>query len=181
MNGAVTVEPPRQVGHFALLIAAAFTLIISAFASGRPMALGGFNNVAVVGSPPAGMRFAWAEDWSVVIHRSDWNPAIAKALGRTGEGQGPRLGWIIREWSFFSLPLFAWRQSDLSLVKEDAYGYQLSALTDEERRTIEQRGGPGLFPFWRYCWGLLVPLAVAAAIAMEFRWQARRRAMLGLI
>lgn len=174
-------EPPRQVGHFSLLIAAAFLLFISAFASGRPMALGGFNNVAVVGPPPAGMRFAWAEDWSVVIHSSDWRPAIAKALGRTGEEQGLRLGWIIREWSFFSLPLLAWRQSELTLVKQDAYGYQLSALTEEERRAIEQRGGAGPFPFWRYCWGLLVPLAVAGWVWLEFRWQARRRAAMGLI
>ena len=176
-----TPEPPRAVAHWGLAIAAAFMVIASMALSARPLMFGTFNNVAPAGAVPSGVALTdYGDDWSVIIHRSDWRLPIAAALGYLRE-RPARLGWIVHEWSLFSLPLFATRQSDLAAVKEDAYGYRLVGLTDAERAAVTAKGGPGVFPFWRYCWGLLAVAAVAAAIWLEFRWQARRRAVLGLM
>lgn len=175
-------EPPRAVAHFGLLILVGFMVVASLLVSTRAPTLASFNNVAIAGPVPAGVKLTdYGDDWSVLIHRSDWRAPVAALLGHTTRGRPPRLGWVVREWSFLGLPLFATRQGDLAAVKEDEYGYRLVGLTNEEQAAVAAKGGPGLYPFWRYSWGLLAIAAVAAWVWLEFRWQARRRAALGLI
>ncbi|WP_419809175.1 hypothetical protein [Sphingomonas sp.] len=174
-------EPVRQVWHFALLALVGFMVIACLALSGRAPLLTSFNNVAPAGPVPAGIVPDYGDDWSVIIHRSDWNARAATLLGRTGEGNPLRMGWVVREWSFLGLPLFATRQGDLAVFKEDSYGYRLAGLTEDQRAAIERRGGPGWFPFWRHCWGWIAVAAVAVFAWAELRWQARRRAVLGIM
>lgn len=149
--------------------------------SSRPPTLASFNNVAAAGPLPPGFVSAYGDDWSLAIHRSDWKPDIAAMLGLPGKARTPHLGWVVREWSFLGLPLFAYRQSDLAVVREDEYGFRLAGLTDDEAHAIARAGSVRWFPFWRYSWGLLAAAFVAVWIWLELRWQARRRAILGLI
>jgi hypothetical protein len=174
-------EPPRQVAHFALLILVGFTIAGSVILSGRAVTLASFNNVAPGGPAPRALTPVSSDDWTVIIHRSDWKPPIAKLLGRDGAGQPPRLGWIVREWSFLSLPLVAYRQSDLAVFREDGYGYRLSGLMPDQIAAMKRSGQPPWFPWWRYTWGWLAVAAVAGFAWAELRWQAKRRQMLGLI
>ena len=173
-------EPPRQVWHFGLLLAVMFVLLVSHLVSARPMMIASFNNVAPAGDLPPAVTDVM-DDWSAVIHRSDWKAPIARALGHAANDRRVRLGWVVREWSFMTLPLFAWRQSDLAAFREDLYGYRLLGLTDGQLGAIERSIGRPWFPWWRFAWGWLVIAALAAFIWAELRWQARRRALLGLI
>ena len=173
-------EPPRQVWHFALLVLVGLTVVASLALSGRSPLLSSFNNVAPAGAPPAGVVPPIGEDWGTFIHRSDYRPAAAKLLGRMGEGQGVRLGWVVRQWSFLGLPLVGYRQGELAAFEENSGGYKLVGLTDEQRAAIDRAGAPW-FPWWRVGWGWLAVAAVAGFAGAELRWQARRRAALGLI
>lgn len=135
-------EPPRAVAHVAWLVLGGFMVVASLLLSERAPTLARFN-VAPGGPVPAGVPHVFGNDWSLVIHRSDWRPAIAKALGRTDEEQPLRLGWVVREWSFLGLPLFAYRPSGLAAYRTDRYGYRVSALIVDEVAAIRARGGPG--------------------------------------
>ena len=174
------VEPPRQVAHFVLLVFVGFLTVASLMLSTRGPTLASLNNVAPAGAAPAGVVPPIGDDWSAVVHRSDWNPAAATALGRTGLGEGVRLGWVVRQWSFLGLPLFAFRQGELAAFETDAYGYRLVGLTPEQLAAVDRAGTPW-FPWWRFAWGWLAVAAVAGFAWAELRWQARRRAILGLI
>ena len=176
-----TAEPPRQVWHFLLLVPVAFALLASALLSGRPVLLASFNNVALAGPAPAAVVPDFGSDWSAIVHRSDWRAPIAQALGHPDLRRPPRLGWPVRQWSFLSLPLGAYRQGPLLAAKEDGYGYRLYGLTDEQIGAIDRAGATPWYPWWRYGWGWLVIACVAAFAWAELRWQARRREMLGLI
>lgn len=183
-DGAEGREPTRQVWHFGLLVAFVFALIASHLLARRPLMVASFNNVAPAGALPASVRAdlaAWQlSDWSIVIHRSDWTPPVARLLGHTRAGP-PRLGWVVHQWSVLTLPVVGWRQSDLAVVLEDDYGYRLSALTPEQRAAVDKAGAVGWFPWWRVGWGWL-PIALFAGFAWgELRWQARRRALLGVM
>lgn len=173
-------EPPRQVWHFGLLVLVGLMIMASLALSKRPPILASFNNVAPAGRPPAGTVPPIGEDWSAVIHRSDWTPMAAKLLRRLGEGEGVRLGWVVREWSFLGLPLLAFRQGELAAFETDSYGYRLAGLTVEQQAAVERAGTPW-FPWWRFAWGWLAVAAVAGFGWAELRWQARRREALGLI
>ena len=98
-------EPTRDVWHFGLLALVGFMIVASLVLSTRSPILASYNNVAVAGRPPAGVVPPIGQDWMTTIHRSDWRPKVALALGRTGKGEGVRLGWIVRQWSFLGLPL----------------------------------------------------------------------------
>lgn len=172
-------EPPRAVAHFFFLVLVGFMVIGSLALSARPPILASFLNVAPGRAAPAGV--ADPVDWSLTIHRSDWRPGVARLLGRIRTAPAPRLGWVVREWSFLGLPLFAIRQSDVSVYREDEVGYRLAGLTDAERQAVERAGGAGLFPFWRYVWGWIAVAAVALFAWAELRWQAWRRAILGIL
>lgn len=173
-------EPPRQVWHFPLLIALAFVILVSHLVSDRPMMIASFNNVAPVGDLPPAVTDV-IDDWSITIHRSDWNGPVALALGRTGDGRRVRLGWVVREWSLMTLPLFAYRQSDLAAFREDMYGYRLLGLTPGQLRVVATATGTPWFPWWRFAWGWLAVTALGLFVWAELRWQARRRALLELI
>ena len=175
-------EPTRQVWHFGLLIPVLFAVITSHWLAARPLMIAPFNNVAFAGPAPRGLVSAYGEDeWSVVIHRSDWSPPVAAALGHTGPGRPPRLGWVVREWSVLTLPIAGWRQSALAVVAEDAYGYKLIPLTDAEQQALAARGAVGWLPWWRFTWGWLVIALFAGFVRGELHWQARRRAIMGIL
>lgn len=171
-------EPPRQVWHFALIVLFGFAVIVSQVAGRRPLLYGMFNNIAPAGEAPAAMR---PDDWSVTIRRNDWSPPIAALLGFTRPERPARLGWAVREASLLSLPLFAWRQSDVAAFTEDGYGYRMAGLTQEQRAALDRRGAVGWFPWWRYVWGWLPLAALVGFIWAELRWQDRRRALLSII
>lgn len=173
-----TAEPPRQVWHFALVVMFGFALVVSQFAGQRPLFYGMFNNVAPAGEAPAAMR---PDDWSLTIRRSDWSPALAALIGYTRPERPARLGWVVREGSLLSFPLFAWRQSELTVYTEDGYGYRMAGLTTEQRAAVERAGAVGWFPWWRHVWGWLPLAALAGFIWAELRWQDRRRALMGII
>lgn len=171
-------EPPRQVWHFALIVVAAFALLASAFLGSRPLLYGMTNNVAPAGTAPAGL---WPDDWSVTIARRDWNAPASALLGHGRPGRPARLGWVVREATLLSLPLGAWRQSDVAVFTEDAYGYRLAGLTPEQLADLDRRGAVGWFQWWRFVWGWLPLAAFAGFVWAELGWQARRRALLGLM
>ena len=177
-------EPTRQVWHFALLIAFVFVLVGSHLLGRRPLMIASFNNVAPAGQLPASVRadLAWwqTQDWSIVIHRSDWIPPVGNALGHTRKGP-PRLGWVVHEWSVLTLPVAGWRTSELAVVAEDDYGYRLSALTPEQRAAVDEAGAAGWFPWWRSTWGWAAIALFAGFVWAELRWQAKRRALLGVM
>ena len=171
-------EPPRQVWHFALIVLFCFAVLISEAVARRPLLYGLFNNVAPAGKAPPELR---PDDWSLTIHRSDWNPLVATLLGHARADRPARLGWVVREWSVLSLPLAGWRQSDLAVFTEDGYGYRMAGLTEAQRADLDRRGLIGWFPWWRFVWGWLPIGALAGFVRAELHWQSRRRALLGII
>ena len=173
-------EPTRDVWHFGLLALVGFMIVASLVLSTRSPILASYNNVAVAGRPPAGVVPPIGQDWMTTIHRSDWRPKVALALGRTGKGEGVRLGWIVRQWSFLGLPLAGFRMSTLTAFETDEYGYRVIGLTVDQYAAIDREGTPW-FPWWQVGWGWLAIAAVAGFAWAELRWQARRRAALGLI
>ena len=174
-------EPTREVRHYALLILFMVTMIVSQFVAQRPLLYGLHNNVAFVGVAPADVVPDPGEDWSVMIRRNDWRPPIAALLGHGRSGRPVRLGWVVRQGSLFSLPLFGWRISELAVVTEDGYGYRISGLSPDQRAALERRGAIGWLPWWRLGWGWLPFAALAGFVWGELRWQARRRALLGIM
>ncbi len=173
-------EPPRQVWHFFLLAAAVIVITASHLVSARPLMISSFNNVAPAGDLPATVTDV-PDDWSALIQRRVWKPPFAAMLGHHADARRIRLGWVVRGWSFMTLPLFARRQSDLAAFRETPYGYALFGLSTEQLRQVDAAGATPWFPWWRFTWGWLVLAAVAGFGWAELRWQARRRAMLGLI
>lgn len=178
MTDAHGREPRRQVWHFALVILFGFAVIASELLARRPLLYGAFNNVAPAGVAPASMA---PDDWSLIVHRSDWNPPVAALLGHARADRPARIGWTVREWSLLSLPLIGWRQSDLAVFREDAYGYRMAGLTDGQRVALARTDAVGRFPWWRYIWGWLPLAALASFVRAELGWQARRRALLGIM
>ena len=173
-------EPRRQVWHFALLVAFVWIVFASELLARRPVLYGLFNNVAPAGPAPRGVAPLFEEDWSAIVHRSDWSPPVARLLGHDRR-RAARLGWVVREASVLSLPLAGWRPGDQpALVVEDSYGYRLTGLTPEQLRAVTTRGLPP-FPWWRCVWGWLPLAAFAGFAAAELRWQARRRELMGVI
>lgn len=177
-------EPVRQVWHFGLLALVGLMVMASLALSARPPTLASMYNVVVRGPlPDTGM--AQYRVYNAWIPKTDWRPEIAARLGRTGAGAPPRLGYLVRQWTFLGLPLVAFRQGDFIAVREDARQYSLGGLYDEEDQALaRQPGGKpgfGLFPFWRFCWGWLAVAAVGVFAWAELNWQARRRALLGIM
>lgn len=171
-------EPRRQVWHFALLVPAIFAMLASQLLGARPLFYGAFNNVAPAGVAPASMT---PDDWTLTVHRSDWRPPIAASLGHTTPDRPARLGWVVREFSVLSMPIAGWRQSPLAAYREDAYGYRVAGLYADQLAAAARDGAAGWFPWWRFVWGWLPLLAVAAFVRAELGWQARRRDVLGII
>ena len=169
-------EPTRQVWHFALLVFAAFAMILSQAVARRPVLYGAFNNVAPAGTAPASVA---PDDWSLTVHRSDWSPMVAGLLGHTRADRPARLGWTVREWSLLSMPLAGWRQSDLAVFTEDDYGYRMAGLTPDQHAALDHMAG--WFPWWRFVWGWLPLAAFGGFVLAELRWQDRRRALSGVM
>lgn len=176
--------PVRQVWHFGLLALVGLAVMASVLLSARPPTLASMYNVVLRAPLPRTQMGQWRA-YSVWIPKTDWRPPVAAALGRTGEGAPPRLGYLVRQWTFLGLPLVATRKSDLLVVKEDERQYSLGGTFEEEEQALARqpggRPGLGLFPFWRFCWGWLAVAAVGVFAWAELRWQTRRRALLGIM
>lgn len=186
-------EPPRQVAHFALLILVGFLIAGSFVLSGRPVMLASLPHIAFVADVPRHRHEDQLATFTAVagalLPKTDWRPPIAVALGKVGEvgTVRPKLGYWVRSWTFLGLPMFAVTEGGYA-VYLDRPGYYRAVPLGEggEAELIRQTGGrrfwgSWLWSYWRHCWGLLAPIGVAVFAWAEFRWQAKRRAILGLI
>lgn len=184
-------EPPRQVAHFLLLVAVAFLIIASVALSGRPVLRAGVPNLVHVADIPSRAGLAqlqnYTEAFGAVLPKTDWRPGIGRLLGRDGSAAGPpRLGYWVRGYSFLGLPLFARKEGGYSLYLDRPGSYRVVPLGDEGLDLLARQAGGRFwqgwwFPWWRFSWGLVAPLLIAAFVWAELRWQARRRGILGLI
>ena len=178
------LEPVRQVWHFGLLALVGLAVMASLVLSARPPTLASMYNVVFRAPLPRTEMGRWRA-YSVWVPKTDWRPEVAVAIGRTGEVEPPRLGYLVRQWTFLGLPLVATRKSDLLVIKENARQYSLGGMFEEEEQALvgqpDGKPGFGLFPFWRFCWGWLAVAAVAMFAWAELAWQARRRALLGIM
>jgi hypothetical protein len=185
-------EPPRAVAHFALLVLIGFMVVISAALSQRPVTLASLPHIAHVADVPTHRtqeQLRWfVQSYGAWLPKTDWRPPIAAALGRNGDAPPGRLrlGYAVRVWTFLSLPMFAYKEGGYAVYLDQPGQYRALALSEEgladlERETGRRFWAGWFFPFWRYSWGLIAVAALAGFAVLELRWQARRRAILGVM
>jgi hypothetical protein len=185
-------EPPRQVGHFALLIFVGLLIVASLALSRRPPVLASLPHIAFVAEVPRHRHedqlAAFAQVYGAFIPKTDWRPDVAVLLERDRPQAMARLrlGYWVRSWTFLGLPMFAVKEGGYTVYLDRPGHYRAVALGKTgEAELIKQTGsrfwGSWWPAYWRYCWGLLAPMAVGAWIWLELRWQARRRMAMGLI
>lgn len=187
---AERAEPRREVAHYVLLALSCLLIIGSVLVSLRPITLANLPVVAPVGpvppkADPARLE-AYVRAYSVLIPQTDWRPALRDAAGLTGRS-GVQVGYSLRQLSFLGLPFFAYPEAGYVLSLDDGGRYiAIAPLGSEGLEQIERETGATLPRFspltaLRYAWGWLLPIMVALFVWFELRWQARRRAALGLI
>lgn len=185
-------EPPRQVAHFALLILVGLMIVGSLALSRRPPTLASMPLVVHVADiPPHDALLqlgAYTELYGALVPHTDWRPQVAALLGRTGDATDapPRLGYWVRQWTFLGLPIFARKESGYSVYFDRPDYIRAAPLSEEGLAQLEKQTGSRFwagwwFPFWRFSWGLLAVAAVGGWVWLEFRWQAKRRTLMGLI
>lgn len=179
-------EPAPRVAHYMFLVLAALLVVGSFLISRRPVLLANSPDVAPVAIVP--LR---AEPDGVRPYISAFGYHVPKTAWRASASAAPdtrslRIGYSVRQVTFLTLPMFAYPEAGYVLYLDEGWANGLAPLGKDGLADLEHKAGAPLaqgwiFPVWRYAWGWLFPLAIALFFWRERRWQAERRAMLGLI
>lgn len=171
---------PRTV--FALLLA--LGLIVAMIVSPRPWLLANSPAASHIATLPESMdRPEYRNFVYAMGYFSQRPPSLLTEL----QGRGAlSVGYAVREFSIFRVPLFATLdQYPLVLYIDDGRQVHMSPLNAERLAIIEEesgmRFGDATFAWWKHVWGLIFPLGLIGVIAMHFVEEGRRRRELGLL
>ena len=117
----------------------------------------------------------YAPPWGTVVPPDDRAPTSPTMLG-----------YSMREVSLLGMPVLAYRDAGFVLYAEDARHFSMKLLDDDGRRQVDEVAGHPVgrdyvFPFWRYLWGLSLPILIAAWVWIWLRGRDRRREAAGII
>lgn len=96
------------------------------------------------------------------------------------------LGFSYRQFSVIKLPILAYRELGLSLIRDTPVGLNMVPLNDEELAELSRKTGVQIpsqysFPAWHYMWGWLFAVALLGWYLLQRRAEIARRDALGLI
>ncbi len=185
-------DEPRRPTLQAVLLAAIVMMIGSGILfTGRPLMLSNSPRIDRVAELPASVDRA--ELAREVVVYPYWVPQRASFLTRFVASAGaaraqdyPVLGYSVREVTILGLPLFGYTELGFVVAIPGLSSTQATPISDEQLAALDRQAGEKLergwlFPFWKHSWGLLALAAAGLAVWLELRFQAHRRAVLGII
>lgn len=96
------------------------------------------------------------------------------------------LGFSYRQFSIAKLPILAYRELGLALVRDTPTGLTFVPLNDAQLAELSSKTGVEIsprysFPRWKYMWGWLFAVALMGWYLLQRRAEIARRDALGLI
>lgn len=101
--------------------------------------------------------------------------------------EGPiALGFSYRQFSIAKLPILAYRELGLALMRDTPTGLTFVPLNDAQLAELSSKTGVEIsprysFPRWKYMWGWLFAVALMGWYLLQRRSEIARRDALGLI
>lgn len=192
------IPPPGQALRQAMIGMLVVALVAVELLSSRPLNATSALRVLPVADIPARAdlsqlrRFVDAYAFMVIEPRRQLNFLSAATMTPPTTApvavpdDTPRLGYLIREFSFLGMPIYAQRDPGFALYQKGTGAYRVLPLDRDGLDLLAKHAGSHLetgyvFPVWEHSWGWLFVIGFLGVLGLEMRARARHRDAMGIM